>query len=68
MLKHWPRISRALLLAAPVIVAGIAAGYNPPLAAAQEVTEPVCYAEWCEGNVCVRVKIKCPEIIEPIAT
>ena len=39
--------------------------YAPGTAAAQEGTV-TCWAESCEGNVCVRVKIACPTVIVPI--
>lgn len=39
--------------------------YTPRTAAAQTGTV-TCWAESCEGNVCVRVKIACPTKIQPI--
>lgn len=65
MLKYLPRASRAFLLSFPVVAGAFAAGYNPRPVAAQ-TGEPTCWAEWCEGNACVRIKIKCPTIIEPV--
>jgi hypothetical protein len=66
MPRHFLRVSRAFLLSFPLVVGGLAVGYNPRPVSAQQAGEPVCWAEWCEGNVCVRVKIKCPAVVEPI--
>ena len=65
MYKHLPRISRVFLMTFPLVAGGIAVGYAPRPAVAQ-TGEPTCWAEWCEGNACIRIKVKCPTVIEPI--
>jgi hypothetical protein len=65
MSRYLPRICRAFLLAFPIVAGVIAVSYTPRPAAAQ-TTEPVCWAEWCEGNTCIRIKVKCPAVIEPV--
>jgi len=61
------RIGNALALAG-VLGSGVLAVFSRPAdARAQTGTGTVtCWAESCTGNVCVRVQIKCPKIIEPV--
>lgn len=59
--EFWTYGRRALLGLA--LIAGVLNIGSPVAAHTQE--EPTCWAEWCENNTCIRIKIKCPAIIEP---
>ena len=65
MFRHLGRYTRAFLLTFSIVAGTVAVAYDPRPAHGQ--TGPVtCWAESCVENVCVRVKIKCPPVIEPV--
>lgn len=64
MLRNVLRIGSAVAFAA--LGSGVLAMFSQPARA--QTTEPpkvTCWAESCEGNVCVRIKIQCPKEIVP---
>ena len=68
MLRNVVQIGSVLALAA-LLGSGVVAVCSQPARA--QTTEPpkvTCWAESCEGNVCVRIKIQCPKEIIPVAT
>ena len=56
------RIGHAMAVAAALGSGVFAALARPTEAWSQTVT---CWAESCSGNVCVRIKIECPNPIKP---
>ena len=61
-LKMYAR--SAAVLSVPAL--GLAAVLYSPRPAAAQDGAVTCWAESCEGNVCVRVKIQCPKVIQPV--
>jgi hypothetical protein len=59
------RIGNAPALAV-VLGSGVLAVFSRPADAWAQQGTVTCWAESCTGNVCVRVQIKCPKIIEPV--
>ncbi|HST60129.1 MAG TPA: hypothetical protein VLK84_15595 [Longimicrobium sp.] len=58
-------LKSAAVLSVPVL--GLATVLYTPRTAAAQTGTVTCWVESCEGNACVRIKIVCPEKIQPIA-
>lgn len=56
--------ARILFLAVFIGGGGVALGYGPADANAQQAPETKCYLMVCTGSVCVAKQIECP--VEPI--
>lgn len=54
-------VRSAAVLSVPAL--GLATVLYTPRPAAAQTGTVTCWAESCEGNVCVRVKIQCPKPI-----
>lgn len=59
--------TRFLALSVTVAGSALLLGHDPRPAQAQEETPKIaCWAETCQGTVCVRVQIECPEELKPV--
>lgn len=65
MNRRFLRIGNILALAA-VLASGVLAVFSRPADGWAQDGTVTCWAESCTGNVCVRVKIKCPKVVEPV--
>jgi len=62
-----PMLARALATGVIVTGSALLLAHDPRPEQAQEETPKVtCWAETCQGTVCIRIQIQCPEELKPV--